>query len=75
MTAYFRWKYQGSTLRSLFAAVMNKLTSEVRQQFLWIMMFADDTVVCSESREQVKKHLERWRLALERIHMKVTGSF
>ncbi|KAM6909476.1 phosphatidylinositol-3,5-bisphosphate 3-phosphatase MTMR2-like [Xenentodon cancila] len=31
------------------AMVTNRLTDEVRQESPWIMMFADDTVVCSES--------------------------
>ena len=34
------------------------------------MMFADDIVICSESKEQVEK-LESWRDALERRGMKV----
>ncbi len=33
-------------------------------------MFADDTVICSESREKVEENLERWRYALERSGMK-----
>lgn len=35
---------------------------------LWIIMFADDTVICAESIEQVEEGLERWRYALERRH-------
>ena len=38
------------------------------------MMFADDIVICSESKEQVKRSLERWRYALERRGMKVSRS-
>ena len=34
------------------------------------MMFADDIVICSESKEQVEEKLERWRYALERRGMK-----
>ncbi|KAK3549835.1 hypothetical protein QTP86_015294 [Hemibagrus guttatus] len=42
----------------------NQLSEEVRQESPWTMMFADDIVICSESREQVEENLERWRFAL-----------
>lgn len=29
------------------------------------MMFAEDIVICGESREQVKENTERWRFALQ----------
>ncbi|KAK3573200.1 hypothetical protein QTP86_015121, partial [Hemibagrus guttatus] len=58
----------------LFAMVMDQLSEEVRQESPWTMMFADDIVICSESREQVEENLERWRLALERRGMKVSRS-
>ena len=38
------------------------------------MMFADDTVICGERRQQVEAHLKRWRYALERRGMKVSRS-
>ncbi|KAK3561329.1 hypothetical protein QTP86_030628 [Hemibagrus guttatus] len=67
--------HQGSALSSfLFAIVMDQLSEEVRQESPWTMMFADDIVICSESREQVEENLERWRFALERRGMKVSRS-
>ncbi|MCJ8728463.1 hypothetical protein PDJAM_G00004720 [Pangasius djambal] len=44
------------------------------QESPYTMMFADDIVICSESREQVEENLERWRFALERRGMKVSRS-
>ncbi|KAK3569322.1 hypothetical protein QTP86_026824, partial [Hemibagrus guttatus] len=65
--------HQGSALSPfLFAIVMDQLSEEVRQESPWTMMFADDIVICSESREQVEENLERWRFALERSGMKVS---
>ncbi|KAK3508193.1 hypothetical protein QTP70_017067 [Hemibagrus guttatus] len=67
--------HQGSALSPfLFAIVMDQLSEEVRQESPWTMMFADDIVICSESREQVEENLGRWRFALERRGMKVSGS-
>ncbi|KAK3518340.1 hypothetical protein QTP86_018635, partial [Hemibagrus guttatus] len=67
--------HQGSALSPfLFAMVIDQLSEEVRQESPWTMMFADDIVICSESREQVEENLERWRFALERRGMKVSRS-
>ncbi|KAK3532193.1 hypothetical protein QTP86_009472 [Hemibagrus guttatus] len=75
------WKCLGEAavefLTSLFNRVLemiDQLSEEVRQESPWTMMFADDIVICSESREQVEKNLERWRFALERRGMKVSRS-
>ena len=39
--------HQGSALSPfLFAAIMNRLTDEVRREALWTMLFADDIVIC-----------------------------
>jgi len=64
---------QGSALSPfLFASVMDRLTDEVKRESPWIMLFADDIVICSESRQQLGENLERWRFALERRRMKVS---
>ncbi|KAK3549386.1 hypothetical protein QTP86_001236 [Hemibagrus guttatus] len=68
--------HQGSALSPfLFAIVMDQLSEEVRQESPWTMMFADDIVICSESREQVAENLERWRFVLERRGMKVSHNY
>ena len=67
--------HQGSALSPfLFAIVMDRLTDEVRQESPWTMMFADDIVICGDTRQDVEGELERWRYALERRGMKVSRS-
>ena len=48
-----------SFLRYLLIQI-DRLTDEVRQESLWTMMFADDIVICCESRQQLEENLERW---------------
>ena len=64
--------HQGSALSPcLFAMVVDRMTDDIREEAPWTMMFADDIVICSESKEQVEEKLESWRYALERRGMKV----
>ena len=53
---------------------MDRLTDEVRREPLWTMLFADDIVICEETREEVERRLEFWRYALEKREMKVSRS-
>ena len=63
---------KGSALSPcLFAMVMDRMTDDIREEAPWTMMFADDIVICSESKEQVEEKLESWRYASERRGMKV----
>ena len=65
--------HQGSALSPfLFAVIMDRLTDEVRRKPPWTMLFADDIVICEETREEVERRLECWKYALERRGMKVS---
>ena len=67
--------YQGSALNSfLFAVIMNRLTDEVTREPPWTMLFADDIVICEETRKEVEQRLKCWRYALERRGMKISRS-
>ena len=67
--------YQGSALNPfLFGVIMDKLTDKVRREPPWTMLFADDIVICEETREEVERRLQSWRYALERRGMKASRS-
>ena len=67
--------HQGSALSPfLFAVTMDRLTDKVRKEPPWTMLFADDIVICKETREEVERRLKSWRYTLERRGMKVSRS-
>ena len=49
--------------------LMDMMTDEIREEYPWAMMFADDSVICRESKEHVEEKLESWRYASERRGM------
>ena len=51
-----------------------KITDEVRREPPWTMLFADDIVICKETRKKVEQRLECWRYALKRREVKVSRS-
>ena len=51
--------HQGSALSPfLFVVIMDRLTAEVRREPSWMMLFADDIVICKQTREEVKQRLK-----------------
>ena len=51
---------------------MDRLTDEVRRKPSWTKLFANDIVICKETRKELKRRPESWRYALERRGMKVS---
>ena len=67
--------HQGSALSPfLFAMIIDRLMDEVRREPPWTMLFADDIVICEETREEVEQRSENWKYTLERRGMKVSRS-
>ena len=67
--------HQASALSPfLFAVIMDRLTDEIGKEPSWTMLFADDIVICEETREEVELRLESWKYALQRRGMKVSRS-
>ena len=65
--------HQGSALSPyLLAMVKDRLTDEVRHDSPWMIMFADDTGIYIEAREQAEENLERWKSVLNRRGRKVS---
>lgn len=67
---------QGSALGSfLLLLVMDRQTAEVREEPVWTRMFADDVVMCRESREKVEvysgEERNEGRLQQNREHLSV----
>lgn len=57
----------------LFTLMMDRLTEEVRQEFPWTAMFADDIVISSDSREEEENLEKMWRSVLERRGINVSS--
>ena len=44
----------------LFAVIMDRLRDEVWREPPWMMLFADDIVICKKTGEDVEQRLECW---------------
>ena len=56
----------------LFAIMMDSLTENTRKEAPWLMMFADDVVLCAREKYVLELELEQWREALEKRGVNVS---
>ena len=74
LTQYFNIEvglYQGSTINPLlFSIIMDVLASSIQRYPPRTIIFADDLVICEESR--LEQQLERWREVLEENGLRIS---
>ena len=51
---------------------MDELIKDIRREAPCDMLFADDVVLCRESRQELEEALDAWRVALENRGLKVS---
>ena len=67
--------HQGPALSPyFFIMILDVLTEEIQEDKPWAMLFADDLILCDETRERMEERLENWRGCLEDAGLKVSRS-
>ena len=65
--------HQGSALSPLlFILIMDVLQADIGKEPQWVMLFADDLVICEHSRAEVELQLERRRETFESHGLRVS---
>ena len=54
--------------------IIDVITDEIQEGTPWAMLFADDLVICNETREKTEDRLENWRGCLEYAGLQVSRS-
>ena len=65
--------HQGSTLSPyIFDLLMDVIVADIKDQVPWSVLFADDVVLVTRTREEAERKLEMWRRALEDRGLKIS---
>ena len=76
LTQYFDIEvglHQASTPSPLLCIIiMDVLASTIQRDPPWAMLFADDLVICEETRLEVEQQLDSWREVLERNEVRIS---
>ncbi|XP_071703873.1 uncharacterized protein [Rutidosis leptorrhynchoides] len=65
--------HQGSVLSPfLFALIIYELSRGIQENIPWCLIFADDIVLVSESKNELNSRLEQWREALEQNGLRIS---
>ncbi|XP_071712410.1 uncharacterized protein [Rutidosis leptorrhynchoides] len=65
--------HQGSTLSPfLFALILDELYRGIQENIPWCLIFADDIVLVSETKDELNRRLEQWREALEQNGLRIS---
>ncbi|KAK6741242.1 hypothetical protein RB195_009228 [Necator americanus] len=67
--------HQGSSLSPLlFILRMDTITKEIQKQHPWTLLFADDVMLASESRGDLKKQVQSWKDRLQKYGLHLNTS-
>ncbi|KAK6750993.1 hypothetical protein RB195_002768 [Necator americanus] len=67
--------HQGSTLSPLlFKLCMDTITKEIQKQHPWTLLFADDVMLASESRDVLQKQVQSWKDQLQQYGLRLNTS-
>ncbi|KAK6762963.1 hypothetical protein RB195_023610 [Necator americanus] len=67
--------HQGSSLSPLlFILCMDTMTKEIQKQHPWTLLFADDVMLASESRDDLQKQVQSWKDRLQQYGLRLNTS-
>ncbi|KAK6763105.1 hypothetical protein RB195_023714 [Necator americanus] len=67
--------HQGSSLSPLlFILCMDTITKEIQKQHPWTLLFADDVMLASESRDDLQKQVQSWKDQLQQYGLRLNTS-